>query len=321
MRRRALTLRQPGTIIPPSPIAARRRRSACAGKRFRAPPFRRLGLCHARARYRRALFKPKPGNHGIGNVAQSESGAQQQFQRRRLAAIRRGVPERRQPDGLDRRLYNNVTNPITRRFGTANLAGVKNVPFYWNTPSYKIYGLDVSASYDSDHIFGNLGLSWMNGSRNGAINNVYGPDTYANDLSPFTANLQLGYKLPDWDLALSWNGQFVAAQENTPANQGGATYARPESPGYAVHGIAVDWTPKEGLMAGLEVHASVDNLFDKYYFPISATALPPCRGAISSCRSAASSERKMTESAGRSFLSRTSIRASKPALTLCHPRA
>lgn len=164
--------------------------------------------------------------------------------------------------------YNNVTTPITRRFGSANLARVKNVPFYWNTPSYKIYGLDFSASYDSDYVFGNLGLSWMNGSRNGAINDVYGPDTYMNDLSPLTANLQLGYKLPDWDLALSWNGQFVAHQERTPVNQGtGSFYARPESLGYAVHGIALDWTPKEGMMAGLEVHAAVENLFDKYYFP------------------------------------------------------
>lgn len=75
--------------------------------------------------------------------------------------------------------YNHVTNPITRRFGSANLARVNNVPFYWNTPSYKIYGLEFSTSYDSEYVFGNLGLSWMNGSRHGAINDVYGPDTYA----------------------------------------------------------------------------------------------------------------------------------------------
>ena len=60
----------------------------------------------------------------------------------------------------------------------------------------------------------------------------------------------------------------MAHQERTPVNQGtGSFYARPESLGYAVHGIALDWTPKEGMMAGLEVHAAVENLFDKYYFP------------------------------------------------------
>ncbi len=164
--------------------------------------------------------------------------------------------------------YNHVTNPITRRFGSANLARVSNVPFYWNTPSYKIYGLEFSTSYDSEYVFGNLGLSWMNGSRHGAINDVYGPDTYANDLSPFTATAQLGYKIPDWDMSLSWNGLFVAHQERTPVNQGtGYFYARPESLGYAVHGISLDWTPKEGKFAGTEVHASIDNIFDKYYMP------------------------------------------------------
>jgi hemoglobin/transferrin/lactoferrin receptor protein len=29
----------------------------------------------------------------------------------------------------------------------------------------------------------------------------------------------------------------------------------------------VDWTPKEGSLAGIEMHAAVDNLFDKYYEP------------------------------------------------------
>lgn len=165
--------------------------------------------------------------------------------------------------------YNHVTNPVTRRFGSANLANVTGpVPFYWNTPSYKIYGADLSVNYDSETIFSTLGLSWMNGSRNGAINDVRGPDTYFQDLAPFTGNVQLGYKFADWDLAISWTGLFVSAQNRTPYNQGtGYFYARPESKGYAVHGISVDWTPKEGSLAGIEVHAAIDNLFDKYYEP------------------------------------------------------
>jgi hemoglobin/transferrin/lactoferrin receptor protein len=165
--------------------------------------------------------------------------------------------------------YNHVTNPVTRRFGSANLANVTGpVPFYWNTPSYKVYGVDLSVNYDSETIFSNLGLSWMNGSRNGAINDVYGPDTYFQDLAPFTGNVQLGYKVPEWDLSFSWNGLFVSAQNRTPYDQGtGYFYARPDSKGYAVHGISVDWTPKEGNLAGIEVHAGIDNLFDKYYEP------------------------------------------------------
>ncbi|WP_411034107.1 TonB-dependent receptor domain-containing protein [Shinella sp. BYT-45] len=163
--------------------------------------------------------------------------------------------------------HNHVTNPVTRRFGAANLAGVKGVPFYWNTPSYRVYGLELTARYDSDTLFGDLGVSWMNGRRHGAINNIYGPDTYTQDLAPLTANVQIGYRVADHDLSFSWNGLFVARQHRTPARQGGETYARRESSGYAVHGLSIDWTPQEGPLAGLEVHAAVDNLFDKYYFP------------------------------------------------------
>lgn len=165
--------------------------------------------------------------------------------------------------------HNHVTNPVTRRFGSSNLAGINGpVPFYWNTPSYRIYGLELKADYESDSVFGSLGVSLMNGSRKGAINDIYGARTYPNDMSPLTANAALGYRVPDWDLSFGWTGHFVAAQSHTPVNQGtGYFYARPESSGYAVHGLFVDWTPKEGFMAGTEVHAGIDNIFDKFYEP------------------------------------------------------
>ncbi|MDS7594867.1 hypothetical protein [Agrobacterium tumefaciens] len=66
--------------------------------------------------------------------------------------------------------------------------------------------------------------------------------------------------IPDWDLALSWNSQFVARQDNMG-------YTRGPSSGYGLHGISLDWTPKEGTFAGTEVHASIDNMFDKFYMP------------------------------------------------------
>jgi hemoglobin/transferrin/lactoferrin receptor protein len=166
--------------------------------------------------------------------------------------------------------YNHVTNPVTRRFGSANLKDVADgsVPFYWNTPSYKIYGIDLQAHYETDRIFADLGLSWMNGSRKGAINDVYGPATYMNDLTPLTANAQLGYKVPDHDLSFGWNATFVDNQNRTPIRQGtGVFYARPESDGYAVHGLFLDWTPKSGFMADTEVHIALDNIFDKEYLP------------------------------------------------------
>ncbi|MBD9523024.1 TonB-dependent hemoglobin/transferrin/lactoferrin family receptor [Ensifer sp. ENS06] len=166
-------------------------------------------------------------------------------------------------------VYNNhVSNPVTRRFGTANLADVTgNVPFYWNTPSYDIRGIEWQAHYETERMFADLGVSWMTGERTGAVNNVWGPDTYINDLAPLTVIATAGIKVPDQDLAFGWTGTFVDDQNRTPYNQGGQTYARPPSAGYAVHGLFLDWTPTSGFMEGGEVHLAVDNIFDKYYEP------------------------------------------------------
>ncbi|MGF9563793.1 TonB-dependent receptor [Neorhizobium sp. JUb45] len=178
-------------------------------------------------------------------------------------------------------VYNNhVTNPVTRRFGTANLSGmgvVGPVPFYWNTPSYSTSGLEIQAHYENERMFADLGLSWMTGTRQGAINNVFGPRTYTNDLAPFTAQTTLGVKFPDQDLTFGWSGTFVDAQDKTPYNQDGKTYARPPSAGYAVHGLFMSWTPKDGIMKDTELHAAVENIFDKNYEPYLAdgiTAMP-----------------------------------------------
>ncbi|MGL4091885.1 TonB-dependent receptor domain-containing protein [Agrobacterium cavarae] len=176
--------------------------------------------------------------------------------------------------------YNHVTDPVTRRFGSANLANVTGpVPFYWNTPSYRIYGVEVKANYESDTVFGSLGLSIMNGSRKGAINDIYGGKTYPGDMAPLTVNASLGYRIPDSELSLRWTGQFVAEQKHTPYYQGtGYFYARPESGGYAVHGLLLEWTPKEGFMAGTEVRAGVENIFDKFYSPYLADGVSAMAG-------------------------------------------
>lgn len=175
---------------------------------------------------------------------------------------------------------NHVTNPVTRRFGGRNLSemGASGVPFYWNTPSYYTSGFELQAHYETDWMFTDLGLSTMTGTRHGAINDIRGPRTYINDLAPTTVNTTLGFKIPDQDISFGWSGTFVDAQEKTPINQYlGSTYARPTSPGYAVHGVFLDWTPKEGMMKDTQFHAAVENILDKEYEPYLSsgiTAMP-----------------------------------------------
>lgn len=164
---------------------------------------------------------------------------------------------------------NHVTNPVTRRFGTANLAGLElgEVPFYWNTPSYYTRGVELEAHYENSFMFSDVSFTYMTGKRHGAVNDIYGDDTYINDLLPTTLVTTLGWKLPDRDINFGWTGTFVDRQEKTPYNQGGATYARPESPGYAVHDLFFNWTPSQGLMKDSELHVALENIFDKEYEP------------------------------------------------------
>ncbi len=164
---------------------------------------------------------------------------------------------------------NHVTNPVTRRFGTKNLAGLANgeVPFYWNTPSYYTRGIELEMHYENERMFADAAFTYMTGHRKGAINDVYGPSTYVNDLMPTTLVTTLGYKLPDYDINFGWTGTFVDRQEKTPYNQGGITYARPESPGYAVHDLFFNWTPSEGLMKDSALRLALENIFDKEYEP------------------------------------------------------
>ncbi len=174
---------------------------------------------------------------------------------------------------------NHVTNPIARRIGTAHLSGMgaKGVQWYWNLPAYYTSGIEVQTHYENERMFADLGVSTMTGSRHGAINNRFGPDTYINDLAPFTAQTAIGMKFPDQDLSFGWTGTFVSAQDKTPYNQDGKTYARPPSSGYAVHGLFLDWTPKDGIMKDTELHAAIENIFDKKYEPYlsdGASAMP-----------------------------------------------
>jgi hemoglobin/transferrin/lactoferrin receptor protein len=116
----------------------------------------------------------------------------------------------------------------------------------------------------------------MDGRRKGSLGNVYGTDPYAKDLFPLTADTQLGFKLADYDLSFGWNAQFVDNQDKT-STKIDSVNSRKASPGYAVHGLFLDWSPKEGLMKGGEVHVALDNIFDKKYEPYLSdgiTAMP-----------------------------------------------
>ncbi len=174
--------------------------------------------------------------------------------------------------------YNHVTNPINRRFGSANApAKGDKGDTYWNLPSYYSAGIEISAHYDTTYMFADAAFSTMHGNRHGALNNIYGYDTYLKDLAPATLVTTLGWKVPDYDLTLGWTGTFVARQSKTPHNQNGGDYARPESAGYGIHDLFLTWAPQSGMMKDAKLDIGLDNIFDKNYEPYLSdgiTAMP-----------------------------------------------
>ena len=88
----------------------------------------------------------------------------------------------------------------------------------------------------------------------------YNTDTGQNlDTIPATTlALTLGGRLPQYDLSFGWRGKFAESIAT------GATTDGPFA-GYAVHDLFADWTPEDGQMAGWQLRASVENIFDTSY--------------------------------------------------------
>ncbi len=154
-------------------------------------------------------------------------------------------------DGLQLKttgFYNFLNDLITTNPDTGLATAV---PYYVNVEKAEIYGVEIEGAYEAKYAFGNMAFSRIFG---------YNTDTGQNlDTIPATTlALTLGGRLPQYDLSFGWRGQFAESIAT------GATTDGPFA-GYAVHDLFADWTPEDGQMAGWQVRASVENIFDKSY--------------------------------------------------------
>jgi hemoglobin/transferrin/lactoferrin receptor protein len=142
---------------------------------------------------------------------------------------------------------NSLTNMITVNPNTGQATAV---PYYANIGKALIRGVEVETAYDSDYVFASAAWSIMEGSdlTNG---------TALTTIPATSVSGKIGGRLPDKNLEFGWNA-FFASPIATGATTG-------PFKAYQLHGVFASWKPEDGMLKGLEVRASIDNLFNTPY--------------------------------------------------------
>ena len=143
--------------------------------------------------------------------------------------------------------YNDLTNLITTN---PNTGLATPVPYYVNVNQAEIYGVEVEAAYDADRWFASAAYSHVHGEdkATGLTLNTIPSDTLA---------LTLGGRIPERNLEFGWRALFAGSMTT------GATTG--PYPSYQVHDAYVTWKPEDGTLAGFELQASVENIFNEQY--------------------------------------------------------
>ncbi|AYA39542.1 TonB-dependent hemoglobin/transferrin/lactoferrin family receptor [Xenorhabdus nematophila] len=151
--------------------------------------------------------------------------------------------------------------------GATNSCG-KPLENHRNLPGYSIEGLEIETFYDSNTLFGKLSFSTMRGQRDTSIRDPWlGDKSWIAEIPPTSAHAMLGFKIPQWQMAMGWKGDFYRRQDRSPEGSDlkAEGWSLPESSGYALHGLFASWRPT--FIKGFEARITVDNLFNRDYYP------------------------------------------------------
>jgi hemoglobin/transferrin/lactoferrin receptor protein len=144
------------------------------------------------------------------------------------------------------------------------------VPRYLNLRRAEIWGGEVEASYDAERWFASVGYSNVKSAYRdmpeAVANGLTMTDTPAENVA-----LTLGAKIPDRGLILGWTAYYYSSITTyTAATTGGGPTAvlagtPTHTPAYDTHDLFVTWKPEDGVMAGMDVTLTVENVFDADY--------------------------------------------------------
>ncbi|WP_228863237.1 TonB-dependent hemoglobin/transferrin/lactoferrin family receptor [Xenorhabdus sp. PB30.3] len=163
---------------------------------------------------------------------------------------RRGIYCKAQLDGIS---YTNCEKPLSN---------------YRNLPGYTIEGLEIETFYDSRVLFGKFSFSTIRGQRDASMRDPWiGHKTWITEIPPRSAHAMLGIKVPQWHMAMGWKGEFIRKQDRSVSDHDpmATGWDLPKTKGYALHGLFASWKPS--FIQGLEARITVDNLFNRDYYP------------------------------------------------------
>jgi hemoglobin/transferrin/lactoferrin receptor protein len=122
-----------------------------------------------------------------------------------------------------------------------------------NIRNARLTGFEGELFYDTPWVFAGLSYS-----------QVRGMDlTEGDSLGSIPADkyvLNLGTRIPDYDLVLGYRGQFVDKQSRLPADG-----SRAPTDGYTLHDVYLSWVPSQKPLKGVRFDVGVDNLADTRY--------------------------------------------------------
>ena len=142
---------------------------------------------------------------------------------------------------------------------------------YRNLDGLTIRGAEIESYYDSQRVFASLSYSWTEGRHDGAYSNPWGPNVWARDIPPAKWVAMFGVKVPEIDVQLGWQGEFVRKSDRQPSDRydgsGERYWDSFDNGSYDVHRVFADWSPRTGQLADLSVKLTVDNIFNRFYRP------------------------------------------------------
>lgn len=151
--------------------------------------------------------------------------------------------------------YSDVSDTIVTNINALPAAN------YLNAQDALLWGVEIEGAYQSERMFGNFALSFVDGESTG-MRGV--GDTQSSIPAP-NLSLTLGGRIPDRGIEYGWTGHFV--DNIVTAQFDGVTRAAVNTrySGYARHDLFVSWKPEQGVLQGTDLRLSLNNVFDRDY--------------------------------------------------------